>query len=48
MYDDKFFYQVGKRITPEKEFNDDPYVTCGSGIHFFKNYKSLLKTYFGY
>ena len=48
MYDGKFFYQVGKKITPEKEFNDDPYVTCGSGIHFFKNYKSLLKTYFCY
>ena len=32
---DSFRYKEGGVVKPEKKFNNDPFVECASGIHFF-------------
>ena len=35
MYDNNFTYKVGDTIRPKEPFNDDRFMECASGIHFF-------------
>ena len=35
VYDDSFIYKVGDTIRPTEPFNDDRFIECASGIHFF-------------
>ena len=35
IYDDSFIYKVGDTIRPTEPFNDDRFMECASGIHFF-------------
>jgi len=34
MFDTKFEYKVGEVVMPSS-FDEDPWLECGSGIHFF-------------
>jgi hypothetical protein len=34
-YQNSFIYKEGSVVKPEKKFNDDSFVECASGIHFF-------------
>ena len=35
VYDDSFIYKVGDMIRPKEPFNDNRFIECASGIHFF-------------
>lgn len=37
MYDNDFKYRVGNIITPDLQFNENRWIECASGIHFFIN-----------
>ena len=34
-HDYTFFYEIGAVVTPKTPFDDDRWVECASGIHFF-------------
>ncbi|MDR1902413.1 MAG: DUF5758 domain-containing protein [Treponema sp.] len=34
-HDDNFIYRKGETVLPKEPFNEDRWVECGSGIHFF-------------
>jgi hypothetical protein len=40
-YDDKFFYTIGETVNVD-DFNDNRYMTCSSGIHFFIERKEAV------
>lgn len=45
-HDPKFLYQVGQMVGPITNFEEDRWITCAAGIHFFMNEKEALR-YFG-
>ena len=46
IYDDiTFEYKVGIEVFPDS-FDKDESNGCGNGIHFFRNKKSVIETYY--
>lgn len=46
-YSRKFKYRVGMTVKPDKKFDPNPDMSCGSGIHFFERKNDVVWYYFG-
>lgn len=44
-HDPNFLYQVGQMVGPITNFEEDRWITCAEGIHFFMNKKEALRYY---
>lgn len=43
LYDRSFEYRVGETVTPENGFDEDRFVECAGGIHFFLNRQEAVE-----